>query len=107
MVRHEKEIIAALKVGGGDERRRVFKYWEESTVANSARGEKGYKLDCELIELVKKSSHEKAVEEFRQRFLPLCDKKVVAAAGRLEANENRPRRRFFGRFVRSLKVIPR
>jgi hypothetical protein len=41
MVRHEKEIIAALKVGGGDERRRVFKYWEESTVANSAEVRRG------------------------------------------------------------------
>jgi hypothetical protein len=41
VVRHEKEIIAALKVGGGDERRRVFKYWEESTVANSAEVRRG------------------------------------------------------------------
>jgi hypothetical protein len=72
MVRHEKEIIAALKVGGGDERRRVFKYWEEEYGFKFGRGEEGeegeegYKLSCELIVLVRKCSDEKAVEEFRQ-----------------------------------------
>jgi hypothetical protein len=107
MVRHRKEIIAALKIGG-DERRRVFKYWEEEYGFKFSRGAKGYKLYCELIEFAKKAGDEKATEEFRQRFLPLCDKEVVAAEllkaktpERAKVEEEQPKigfvRRLFGR----------
>jgi hypothetical protein len=81
MVRHKKEIIAALKIGGGDERRRVFKFWEEEYGAKLGKGEKGYKLYCELLELVRKADDEKAVEDYRNRFLPLCDRDIVAGKG--------------------------
>jgi hypothetical protein len=78
MVRNNKEIIAALKMGG-DERRRVFKFWEEEYGSTFGNGAKGYKLYCEFLEVVRKSGDEKAVEEFQGRFIPLCDKEVVKA----------------------------
>jgi hypothetical protein len=96
MVRHKKEFIAALKIGG-DERRRVFKYWEEEYGFKFSQGEKGYKLYCELVEVVKKAGDEKAAEEFRKRFLPLCDKDCVVAAERAEVKEEQPKRGLLGR----------
>jgi hypothetical protein len=100
VVRHKKEMIAALKNGGGDERRRVFKYWEEEYGVKLGRGERGYRLYCELLDLVKKAGDEKAVEEFRNRFLVLCDTEVVAvaaAAERVEVKEEEPKKGLLGK----------
>lgn len=71
---YKQALIAAIRAGG-TERDRAFRFFEEK-LADSFKGEPGFKFYDDLMAIVKEADPE-AVEEYRKRFAPLLDQDLL------------------------------
>jgi hypothetical protein len=81
-----KDVVDAVREGG-DNRRRVFDYWETEYGERLGKGRRGAKIYYKLLQIVKKTNDSQAMTQFRDRFAPLCDQTFVGtdAPGRERA----------------------